>query len=196
MKKMLSAVSLLLCAAALIAAGTIAYSTVETNVDSHMNMDGLDFVLHETDGAGKEVDPDSVEEWLLPGNSYDYSVYAENVCSQPMFMRARVEFEAEARPGMNVSGEDLIRAKENAGKAVGVSYNTEEWTYKDGWWYCGSVLNPGMNTADLFKAVSFDAGDMGNEYRGVRIRLVTRVEAVQVKNNGSSSLTALGWDSN
>lgn len=196
MRKILSAASMLLCAVAIIAAGTIAYSTVETSVGSHMSMDGLDFVLHETDGTGREVDPDSIEEWLLPGNSYEYSVYAESACGQPMFMRARVEYEVEARPGMKVDRVVLEKAKDNAEKAVGVSYNTDGWTYKNGWWYYDSVLNPGMNTADLFKVVSFDGEEMGNEYRGIRVKLLTHMEAVQTKNNGGSSLTALGWDSN
>ena len=43
-----------------------------------------------------------------------------------------------------------------------IDYNTDDWSYKDGWWYYLSPLKSGAATSNLFNSVTFEASDIGD----------------------------------
>ena len=68
-------------------------------------------------------------------------------------------------------------------------YNTDDWTYADGYWYYNAPLEAGEITTPLFRTVTF-AAEMDNRYASSTVTFAITSEAVQKNSNGASALEA------
>ena len=75
---------------------------------------------------------------------------------------------------------------------ITLDINTTDWTEQDGFFYYNTPLAPGAQTQPLFTNVHFGAA-LGNDYMESKAIVKVIAQAVQVKNNGDSALTAAGW---
>ena len=69
-------------------------------------------------------------------------------------------------------------------------YNTEYWTFKDGYWYYNIPLKAGEITKPLFRTITF-ASEMDNTYQNSVITFQITANAVQKNSNGDSALDAV-----
>lgn len=184
MRRKLAALSLMLILLALIAGGTWAYFT---DVDKSVNVitsGSIDITLHETrlqDGAEKPYE--GVVE-VMPGQSVSKIVRIQNTGSSPAYVRVSVDKAIQLAEGISGTADPEL---------VGIVFNTENWTYRDGYYYYKAALKPGKYTEALFEELQFDAV-MPNMYQNSTASVTVKAYATQVRNNDANgSLGAKGW---
>lgn len=199
-KKILVVICLFLCVLGA-GVGTLAYYSVDKAFNGGISMSGLDMAVHETDLSGKELNPDAISfvygpdlQGYIPGDSAEYNVYCENTCEQPMYIRAKLSGAVRAMDGIKISAEILKTAEKNVDKVLEFDINSKDWTYKNGYYYYRQVLAPGMKTEPLVTGVHFNGENMGSEFIGTVISVITDAEAVQSVNNTDSAASAAGWN--
>lgn len=173
--------ALIVCCVAILAAGTLAYFTVEETAYNVITTGKLDMTLHEETTGGKPFPEDGIH-GVMPGQTVDKKVYVENTGSADFYVRIALE-----KRIFDSDGGDSLSFKH-----ITIDINTEDWTEKDGYYYYNKVLKPNEKTKPLFTTVTFEK-DMGNRYMDARVEIDVDAQAVQSKNNGDSALTASGW---
>lgn len=182
MKKKLLIVGVIavLCFATL---ATIAYFTAEKTTTNVISTGTVDLELYEKDAAGNVYDEGGMTITnVMPGTEVTKEVYLYNKGTANLYTRARAVITVTSASGATLS-------------AAPVSVTPgDDWTAKDGWYYYNAALAPAAhdNAITFFEEVVI-AGSMPNEYQGCTIHVDVEAQAVQVKNNGSSALTAAGW---
>lgn len=182
MKKRIVLIALMVCCAALIATGTMAYFTAEETAFNVISMGVLKMELHE-ETTGGEPWPDGGIEGVMPGMDIDKKVYIENVGGVDFWARISVEQVIEAAEGVEA---------ELDFSNITLDLDEENWTEKDGWYYYNEAVKPGQETTPLFNVVQFGA-DLGNEYMNAHVEITVTAQTVQAKNNGATALEATGW---
>ena len=64
--------------------------------------------------------------------------------------------------------------------------------YSNGYYYYNNKLSSGQTSSSVFEGIVI-SDKVGNEFAGKQMNLKINGQAVQAKNNGNSSLQALGW---
>lgn len=180
-KKILITAAIVICLA-ILATGTWAYFTTEdtaTNVITAGNID-IDLIEMAKNENGKEV-PFKDVSGVMPGSVVSKIVTVENTGDYDAFVRIALAKDILLK---GEGTEDL--------SLVTMDINTKDWTEKDGYYYYNSILKPGEVTKPLFTEVSFSK-HMDNKYQSATALIDVVAYAVQVANNGTDPLTALGW---
>ena len=183
-RKLLAAAFTVVCLSTA-AYGTIAYFTAEDIASNVITAGNIDLSLKETALPENSGDPVPFEDVIgvMPGTQVSKIVEVENTGDHPAYVRIRLIKEVTLAEGEN--GEvDL--------SLMGLDFNTEKWTEKDGYYYYGTALNAGEITEPLFTTVSFSK-DMDNRYQDGKAMVQVFAEATQVQNNADSALEAFGW---
>ena len=188
MKKKILSLALVLSLAAILAGGTFAYVSVNEVATNVITTDGVSIHLNEKttaklDENGNPTDYADFDLGLLmPSVEVSKIVTVTNEAgSANAYIRVKVERE-------------IIKADGTAGDAqlLEIDFNTTDWTYSDGWYYCNQVVKGGKTTPRLFSTVTF-APEMGNDYQNSTAAVYVKAQAVQSANNGSDPMTAKGW---
>ena len=170
----------LLCCLSIITTGTVAYFTAEETAYNVITTGILSLDLVEEQENG-EPWPENGVHGILPGMDVDKIVYVVNDGGVDFYTRIGLEMKVTGADGNALSPEGIT-----------LDINRTDWTEKDGYYYYNSVLSPLEETEPLFTTVSFDVS-LGNEYQNATVVIEVSAQAVQSKNNGDSSLTAVGW---
>ncbi len=80
----------------------------------------------------------------------------------------------------------------DARDAVTADFNTDDWTYRGGYYYYDKPLAPGEETPPLFTTVTFSSS-MDEMWENAKVTVNVTVYGVQSENNGESALDAGGW---
>ena len=164
-----------LCCAAIIATGTLAYFTTEETSYNIITTGELSMELKE-DTTGGVPFPSGGISGVTPGTVVDKIPYVVNNGGIDFYTRAAVSVKVTGADGAALSAE-YIR----------LDINTTDWTEKDGFYYYNKVLAPGEQTEPLFTKVTFDR-EMHNAYQKARTEIDVTAQAVQSKNNGEGPL--------
>lgn len=181
MKRRLLAILLaaaLIALVAVLAVGSYAYYTHEDTAVNVITTPGLDIELIEKTASGEDFPAEGV--YVMPGDTVSKIVTVENKGDSPCFVRVALE------KGIN---DELLDAE----GCLEIDINTNDWTYKDGFYYYNSILAPGETTAPLFTEVQIVGRAVDNKYMNKEFNLTVKAYAVQSDNNGASALEALGW---
>ena len=132
--------------------------------------------------AGTELDPIRI----LPGYTEEHEVYASNVGSVSLYVRARAvaTITLAQRYAEHEAEVDL--------SLVAFNFNEAYWQKHGDYYYHTAVLHGGESTPEFFSEIKFSEA-MGNIYKGSTIRVKVIFEVVQATNNGSNALEAVGW---
>lgn len=184
MKRKILIIAILIACLAGLTGGTVAYFTAEDTATNVITAGNLSIELVETaiNDAGETV-PFRDVVGVVPGAEVSKIARVENTGDAAAYVRIRLETTVTLAEGKD--GQVDLRL-------VTVDINTEDWTEKDGYYYCNTVVQPGELTPPLFTKVIFDAG-MDNRYEESTVKLNVRAQATQWKNNGESPLEASGW---
>ena len=181
-QRWISLICLIVCCAALIASGTLAFYNAEEKAKNVMKTGKLDIELkEETDGG--EPWPDGGFENIMPGMDVTKIVYGVNTGTMDVWLR--VILDKSITPAEGVEAELSF-------EKITLDINTEDWTEKDGAYYYNKALKPGEKSVPLFTNVHFGE-ELGNEYMNATAIIDVTIQAVQASNNGDSALTATGW---
>lgn len=190
MKKKIISLALVICTLAMLAAGTAAYFTAEDTATNVFTTGKIDVAVVETTLNGNEEVP--YEDILTDGKlavmptvtvSKIVKIEALEECADA-YIRVKVDRAIQLAQTDEAFVPDL--------DLIEISFNSENWTEKDGWYYYNGTIKAGDKTEMLFDSVTFSA-DMGNEYQNATATIDITVQAVQVAHNGDSALTANGW---
>ena len=119
----------------------------------------------------------------MPGAEISKIAMVENTGSNSVYVRVSVETVIEfAQETDEIADLSL----------VALDFNTEDWTYSDGYYYYSRILNAGEVSEPLFTTVAF-APSMGNIYQNSTASVNLIAQATQSANNGANALEASGW---
>ena len=181
-QRLISLICLVVCCAALIASGTLAFYSAEETAKNVMTTGKLDIDLKEETDGGQPW-PEKGFENIMPGMDVTKVVYGDNTGTMDVWLRVKLD--------KTITPAEGVEAELNFEK-ITLDINTADWTEKDGYYYYNKALRPGEKSVPLFTNVHFGA-ELGNEYMNAKAEIEVTMQAVQANNNGDSALTATGW---
>lgn len=187
MKKRILSLSIIVLCLAILSGSTIAYFTAEETARNVIVSGGIRLQLVEQQLVGDRLEDYPNEPIpVMPGTAVSKIVSVKGL-DQDAWIRMRLAvtvYDAENQV-MELDPQELETL-------VQILCDGENWTLKDGWWYCNASIANGESTKPLFETVSFST-NMGNRYQGSTIYIHITAQAVQKAHNGESALEALGW---
>lgn len=182
-KKVLALALAVICLSSL-AYGTLAFFTYKDVAHNVITSGDIKIELLEwADEAKKKPFPDKGVSGVVPGMEVTKIVEVKNTCDNAAYVRVKVDKDITLAQG--------VTAAPDTGY-LDIKFDTENWTWKDGYYYYNKPLAPHATTEPLFAAVTFDP-QMGNEYQNSTATVTVKAYAVQVVNNEDTALTAGGW---
>lgn len=136
---------------------------------------------YELDENNQEIEV-SAEAEPLCTDHISRIVRVKNVCSEPAFVRVKIDLTVENERGTS-SAEGYVTA--------GGTDST--WIQQGGWFYYNRILHPDELTENLMQGLNFDMDRLTSDYAGAEVRLHIEAQAVQSKHNGTDVLQAQGW---
>lgn len=199
MKNKLLVFGAIVCLAAILAAGTLAYFTDDVVTHNVITSSEIDISVQENVPNGKPiVDPETKEitgysiEGVMPKTTETKEVKVRNDSMQTAWIRVQLTHVIKNKAGTKmpnaVDGVELIQypipeeVKDN-------------WIEKDGWYYYTKPVSGGAATSLLIKEVKF-APEMDNPYQECTVELSVNAQAVQYVHNGDETdnvMDARGW---
>ena len=186
-KKIIIALAILLCLTSVVG-GTLAYFTAYGTARNVITTGGIGVEVVEQQVVGGEpvpYPPEPIE--IMPSTNVSKVVSARSL-DAPAWIRMTY-----VTTVLGPDGKAKDFPADSIAKAIIVHTNSTNWTEKDGWWYYKDALAVDEVSTPLIESVSFSGPNMGNEYQNCQAIIDVAVEAVQVANNGTSAMTALGW---
>ena len=186
-KTKIALIALAMCCIALLAAGTVAYFTVEDTAYNVITTANLDMELVEETTGGLPFPEEGIG-GVMPGNVVDKKVYVQNTDGVDFWTRIKLAAKITLADGTVIEP-----AMEELSKYfISLDLNTEKWVLQDGWYYCTDIVTAGSASPELMNTVTFDKL-MPNEYQNCTVELDVKAQAVQSKHNGATVLEAAGW---
>lgn len=190
-KRNILVVALLICILLIPMAGSLAFFTQAETAHNVITTGNVDIELQEfTDEKDKDGNPLPFKDpvGVMPGQEVSKIVQIRNTGSGDAWVRIAL------LPEFRLDGAHAAEGFEPDMELVIPDINTEDWELgrEDGYLYYKHALKPGETTTPALRSVSFSR-DMSNGYQESSFILEVQAEAVQVKNNGESALTAAGW---
>lgn len=177
MKRKLTVIAAIAVCVSILALGSLAYFTAQDNAENHITAGNLAIDVVE---LGEDGQPFVDQTGVMPGDTIVKEVSVANVGGNTAWIRVKVTMTCTA------NGEALPT------DGITLNYNTDEWTYADGYYYFNSPVEAENATAELFTNVTFDA-NLGNEYQNAELIINVEADAVQYANNGAAVMEAQGW---
>ena len=186
-KTKIALIALAMCCIALLAAGTMAYFTVEDTAYNVVTTAKLDMELVEKT-TDQQPFPDDGISGVMPGAVVDKVVYVRNIDNVDFWTRVKLT----ARLTMKDGEPEVIPLDELGDKYISlVNLDTENWIEHEGGWFY--YMHPVTDeTTPLITGVEFKE-QMPNDYQECQFELDVYAQAVQSKHNGETVLDAKGW---
>lgn len=178
MKKKTLIFSIIFIVFTIFSVGVVAYFVSESTFRGTISTGSLKLKVHQESIDGVNVAGDGFV--VMPGDVVSRIVTVENVGEQSLYLRVKLI--------TSIEGEEL-----STQNVLGMNINTEEWTYKDGYYYYYKALEPGEVSSTLFTEITINGELVDNKYLGKNILLDVVAQATQSKNNADSVLDAEGW---
>lgn len=120
---------------------------------------------------------------FVPGRQGSWIFEVENRGRQDAYVRVAVQTVITLAKGVKGEPDPAM---------IELDCNTQDWEYRDGYYYYKTPLGAGKKTEPLFTAVRFSP-EAGNIYQQAGVSADIRAQATQVKNNGNNVFEAAGW---
>lgn len=177
MKRKLTVIAAIAVCVSILAVGSLAYFTAQDSAENHITTGNLAIDVVE---LGADGQPFVNQTSIMPGDTVVKEVSVENIGDSTAWIRVKVTMTCTA------NGETLST------DGITLDYNTAEWIYSNGYYYCNSQVEANNSTANLFNNVTFDSS-LGNEYQNAELIINVEADAVQYANNGATVMEAQGW---
>ena len=167
------------CLFALCGQSTNAYYTTTGKATNVVTSGSIQLLIHETTADGSPFPEQGV--YIIPGDIVSKQVYVENVCGHPFYLRVKL---------VTGTNNDALTPEE----CMKLDIDTENWTYRDGYYYYNHILNPGEMTSALFTQVEIVGSQVDQTHIGSTLQLTVNAYAVQSENNPAEfPWDASGW---
>lgn len=182
---------------AIFSAQTYAYFWDSTTTTNQIKSGYLDVEFFEVqDGEQETIHTTPVR--FLPGTTVNKTVKIVNSGDLPVYVRIKIEKTVTNNENELPDGwEELISCKFHLDDESTPDVKEKLWTYRDGYYYYYSKVDPQAITTSLFDEVYFSTA-IGNELANTTLEFKVICQAVQANGNSGDPLTAWGWpdDSN
>lgn len=189
-KRYISTVLVVICILLVPVVGTAAYFTQAETAHSVITTGNVSIELQEftdqKDQEGKLL-PFASPVKVMPGENVSKIVQVKNRGSGEAWVRIALtpEFKLSSQHGQEKFQPDT--------DMVTLHINRQDWEMgEDNFLYYKKPLKEGETTSPALRSLTF-SGSMGSEYQNSSFVLDVQAQAVQVKNNGETALTAAGW---
>ena len=160
---------------------SLAYYAIVGTATNVVTSGDIKLVIHETTDQGTPFPEEGV--YIIPGDIVSKVVTVENDCDHPFYLRLKVVYGTDA-------------AELSPEECFDLNINTEQWHYKDGWFYYAGIVEPHTFTPRFFSEVEIVGSKIDTSHIGSKLSLTVVAQAVQSENNpvenGDASL-AFGW---
>jgi predicted ribosomally synthesized peptide with SipW-like signal peptide len=158
---------------------TLAYYTTIGKATNVVTSGDIGLMIHEKTADGSDFPAEGV--YIIPGDIVSKQVSVENVCSHPFYLRVKL---VSSTTNEELSAEDCLK----------MDIDTENWTYRDGYYYYNRILYPGETTPALFTQVEIVGSKVDTSHIGSTLSLTVHAYAVQSENNPAEHpWEASGW---
>ncbi|MBE6677848.1 MAG: hypothetical protein E7597_03535 [Ruminococcaceae bacterium] len=184
-KRRILSLSILILMLSVLSYGTYAFfasDDIATNVITMGNID-ITIVEQSDDGTGVLVPFEDVV-GVMPGESVSKIVRIQNVAENAAWVRIKVDTTLALADGELSNNTHIL---------MDIDYNTNDWEYREGYWYYPHPLEAGAVTPPLFTKVVFAGEEMGNEYKKAQAEIDVYAQATQYAYNGDTVYQAVGW---
>ena len=188
MKKKIIYIAVILICLSLVTGGTYAYYTAEATARNVITTGGISVKVVEQQLVNGETQPyPSQPIKIMPATKVSkiVSVQSEGQAAWIRMNYTLTVYDADGK-AMEIPAEELRNA-------ILIQTDSENWTYKDGWWYYDTAIRGGDISKPLIREVVFSGTHMDNKYQGCTLEILVNAQAVQQANNGTSVSEALGW---
>lgn len=168
---------------------TIAFTTRTTITNNIITFGNLKMeLIHRTlNEKNEEVDVNNNANIDITYNStVSRIVRIKNIGNHSFFVRISID----------IIGIDENKNQFNANNLVSYNWNTEDWIYKDGYYYYRKELKGNETTSNLMTQIKFDINNITSNYPNGEFKININAEAVQAENNEKEVLNVVGWPSN
>ena len=187
MKKRIFAFAVMLICLSVLASTTLAYFTDVGTARNVITSGGVSIQLVEQQLVGDRlVDYPNQPIAAMPGKVVSKIVTVKGL-EQAAWIRMNYTVTV-----LDAAGDAMEIPAAELEKLIVIAADAENWTYRDGWWYCNQPVSAGESTKPLFDKVTFSL-DMGNAYQESTVYIDITAQAVQKANNGETVLDAAGW---
>ena len=187
MKKKIFAMAVVLICVSILASTTLAYFTDLGTARNVITTGGVSIQIVEQQLVGdKLVDYPNEPIAAMPGKTISKIVSVKSL-KQAAWIRMNYTVTV-----LDAAGDVMEVPAAELEKLIVIVADAENWTYRDGWWYCNEPVSAGESTKPLFDSAAF-AKNMGNAYQESTVYIDVTAQAVQKANNGESVLDAAGW---
>ena len=114
------------------------------------------------------------------------NIKIKNIGKHPLFVRVTLNLVGTSEAGNTIEKMDFID----------IVNNSDEWIYKDNWYYFKNAVNENDITEELLLDLNFNIDKITSKYPGSIFTLDINAEAVQAENNNKDILEVVGWPSN
>jgi predicted ribosomally synthesized peptide with SipW-like signal peptide len=158
---------------------TLAYYTTIGKATNVVTSGDIGLMIHEKTADGSDFPAEGV--YIIPGDIVSKQVSVENVCSHPFYLRVKL---VSSTTNEELSAEDCLK----------MDIDTENWTYRDGYYYYNRILYPGETTPALFTQVEIVGSKVDTSHIGSTLSLTVHAYDVQSeKNPAEHPWEASGW---
>jgi predicted ribosomally synthesized peptide with SipW-like signal peptide len=158
---------------------TLAYYTKIGKATNVVTSGNIELKIHETTADGSPFPSQGV--YVIPGDIVSKQVRVENVCTHPFYLRLAL---VSSATNETLTPEDCLE----------LDIDTENWTYRDGFYYYNVILQPGEMTSALFTQVEITGSKVDQTHIGSTLSLTVNAYAVQSENNPAEHpWDASGW---
>lgn len=158
---------------------TLAYYTTIGRATNVVTSGDIQLQIIEKTADGSDFPEEGV--FVIPGDIVSKQVSVGNVCDHPFYLRLQLVSGATSEA---LTPDDCMK----------LDIDTEKWTYKDGYYYYNSILQPNEITPTLFTQVEIVGSMVDQSHAGSALTLTVNAYAVQSENNPAEfPWEAAGW---
>lgn len=158
---------------------TLAYYTAAGTATNVVTSGNIRLQIHEKTTDGSDFPKEGV--YVIPGDIVSKQVTVENICDHPFFLRVKLVSSATSQA---LTPDECLK----------MDIDTQNWTYRDGYYYYNTILRPGETTPALFTQVEIVGSKVNQTHIGSTLYLAVNAYAVQCENNPTEHpWDALGW---
>ena len=188
MKKKILYIALMVICLAILTSGTLAYFTASDTARNVITAGGIEVkVVEQQLVNGELVDYPNRPIPVMPASEVSKIVTVESV-QQAAWVRMNYTLTV-----LDADGKEMDIPAEELETVILITPDSENWTEKDGWWYCNTAVKGGESSQPLFETVKFSGPYMDNKYQSCKVVIDVTAQAVQQVNNGASVMEAAGW---